>query len=375
MAIEFKHSSPYRYDVVGSFLRPKYLHEAREKFEAGTLSAEELTKTEDEAIRDLVKKEKAAGLHVITDGEFRRATWHLDFMWEFGGVSHQKAKTGLPFHDENAMIDDTFLTGTISPAAHHGFVEHFKFTNALSDETTVAKQTIPAPAQTFAQFAMPFSLDNTRKYYKSDQDLIDDIACAYRAVIDELYEAGCRNLQFDDCTWPMTVDKSAEEIWATDERGLKLIREKLLAANNAVLEGLPADLVVNTHICRGNFHSTYACSGPYDEVADYVLAQEQVHAFFLEFDDERSGGFAPLAKVPDDKLVVLGLITTKSPKLEAKDQVIERIHQAARYVDLDRLCLSPQCGFASCEIGNKLSEAEQWAKVGLVRDIAEEVWG
>jgi methionine synthase II (cobalamin-independent) len=173
----------------------------------------------------------------------------------------------------------------------------------------------------------------------------------------------------------MTVDKSAEAIWATDEEGLKKVREKLLAANNAVLEGLPADLVVNTHICRGNFHSTYACSGPYDEVADYVLAQEQVHAFFLEFDDERSGGFAPLAKVPDDKLVVLGLITTKSPKLEDKDQVIERIHQAARYVDLDRLCLSPQCGFASCEIGNKLSEAEQWAKVGLVCDIAEEVWG
>jgi 5-methyltetrahydropteroyltriglutamate--homocysteine methyltransferase len=368
-------STPYRYDVVGSFLRPKRLHDARKRFEAGNIGKEELASVEDAAITELVAKEKAAGLHVITDGEFRRATWHLDFMWQLGGVSHQKTHTGLPFHGEQAMIDDTFLTGKICPAAHHSFVDHFRFTNSLSDATTVAKQTIPAPAQTFAQFAMPFALSNTRKYYKTDQDLIDDIAVAYRVVIDELYQAGCRNLQFDDCTWPMTVDKSAPEMWDTSEAGLRKVREKLLCANNLVLEGLPADLTVNTHICRGNFHSTYACSGPYDDVADYVLAREHVHAFFLEFDDERSGGFAPLAKVPEDKLVVLGLITTKSAALEDKDAVIARISQAKAYVPLRRLCLSPQCGFASCEIGNKLTEDQQWAKVRLVRDIAKEVWG
>lgn len=375
MATELTHDTPYRYDVVGSFLRPKKLHDARIGYEAGTLSKEELRSCEDSAIRDLVAKEKACGLHVITDGEFRRATWHLDFMWQLGGIDHQKTKSGLPFHGEAAMIDDTFLTGKITAASHHSFVDHFLFTNSLTDKDSVAKQTIPAPAQTFAQFAMPFSLDNTRKYYKTDQDLIDDIAEAYRVFIDELYKAGCRNLQLDDCTWPMTVDASALKLWDTDEAGLKEVREKLLEANNLVLSGLPSDLTVNTHICRGNFHSSYACSGPYDDVADYVLARENVHAFFLEFDDERSGGFAPLAKVSEDSLVVLGLITTKSPKLENKDQVIERIHQAARYVDLNRLCLSPQCGFASCEIGNKLSEDEQWAKVALVRDIAKEVWG
>jgi methionine synthase II (cobalamin-independent) len=239
----------------------------------------------------------------------------------------------------------------------------------------VAKLTIPAPAQFFEQFAMPFNLEATRRYYKTDEELADDIVAAYRAFIADVYAAGCRNLQFDDCSWGMVVDPHAEQFFGTDAAGLERVKEALLDVNNRALEGRPADLTVNTHVCRGNFHSTWACEGGYDDVADFLLARENVDAFFLEFDDARSGGFEPLAKVPAGKKVVLGLVTTKSPALEDPEAVVARIHEAEKYVPLENLCLSPQCGFASCEIGNKLTEDEQWAKVRLVREVAEQVWG
>ncbi len=366
--------TPFRYDFVGSFLRPEELKKARAEFEAGKITAEELKKVEDDCILKLVEKQKAAGYHVITDGEFRRATWHLDFMWGFEGVGHSKTKTGLPFHGEAAMIDDTYLTGKVS-VDRHPFVEHFKFIKALEDESTVAKQTIPAPAQFLEQMIMPFALENTKKFYENTDELVNDIAKGYQKVIADLYEAGCRNIQLDDCSWGMLVDPRACALFGTDEAGLEKIKEQLLEINNLVIEGKPDDLVINTHVCRGNFHSTYASSGAYDSVAKTLFARENVSAYYLEFDDERSGGFESLAEVSDGKKVVLGLITTKSPVLEDKEEVIARIHEAAKYVPLDRLYLSPQCGFASCEIGNKLTEEEQWAKLKLVREIAEEVWG
>lgn len=367
--------TPFRYDYVGSFLRPAALKEARTGYEAGTITREELKAAEDAAIRDLVSKQKALGYHVITDGEFRRATWHLDFMWGFSGVGHHKTKEGLPFHGEQAMIDDTYLTGKVSLEGEHPFVEHYRFVKALEDADTVAKQTIPAPAQFLAQLTMPFARANTAKYYDDTQELVDDLVEGYHRVIRQLYEAGCRNIQFDDCTWGMLVDPAAKGIYMTDEKGLKKIQEQYLAINNRAIEGKPEDLVINTHICRGNYHSTFASRGAYDEVAAVLFAQENVNAFYLEYDDARSGGFAPLASVSGDKKVVLGLVTTKSPKLEVKESVIARIREAAKYVPLERLYLSPQCGFASCEIGNKLTEEEQWAKLKLVKEIAEEVWG
>lgn len=366
--------TPFRYDFVGSFLRPEELKKARAEFEAGKITAEELKAVEDSCILKLVEKQKTAGYHVITDGEFRRATWHLDFMWGFQGVGHSKTETGLPFHGEAAMIDDTYLTGKVS-MDRHPFVEHFKFIKALEDETTVAKQTIPAPAQFLEQMIMPFALENTKKYYENTDELVTDIARGYQKVIADLYEAGCRNIQLDDCSWGMLVDPRACALFGTDEAGLEKIKEQLLEINNLAIEGKPDDLVINTHVCRGNFHSTYASSGAYDSVAKTLFARENVSAYYLEFDDERSGGFESLAEVSGEKKVVLGLITTKSPVLEDKEEVIARIHEAAKYVPLDRLYLSPQCGFASCEIGNKLTEEEQWAKLKLVREIAEEVWG
>ncbi|MCD8005825.1 MAG: 5-methyltetrahydropteroyltriglutamate--homocysteine S-methyltransferase [Oscillospiraceae bacterium] len=367
--------TPYRYDFVGSFLRPEALKKARLDFSAGKINREELTLVEDDAIRDLVAKQKALGYHIISDGEFRRATWHLDFMWGFEGVGHSPTKTGLPFHDEAAMLDDTYLTGKVRLSSQHPFIEHFKFLKQFEDENTVAKLTIPAPAQFLEQMIMPFAAENTAKYYSSSTDLMEDIAAGYKAFIKAVYDAGCRNLQFDDCSWGMCCDPLATLYFGTDEKGLQDVMEKLLQINNMAIEGKPSDMRINTHVSRGNFHSTYANSGAYDKVASVLFARENVNAYYLEFDDERSGGFEPLSSVSGDKMAVLGLITTKSPKLEDKQVVIQRIHEAAKYLPLDRLCLSPQCGFASCEIGNKLTEEEQWAKLQLVKEIAEEVWG
>ncbi len=367
--------TPFSYDFVGSFLRPEKLKEARRAFDQGKLDADALKAVEDEAITDLVTKIKNLGYHVITDGEFRRATWHLDFMWAFDGIGHKPTKTGLPFHDEAAMVDDTYVDGRIGLSGEHPFVEHFRFVKQFEDEETVAKQTIPAPAQFLAQFTMPFNKAATDRHYASEEELVNDIVAAYEIFIDQLYAAGCRNLQLDDCTWGMLADKIGPALYGTTREGALEIQKKHRAINNRVIAAAPGDMVINTHVCRGNFHSTYANSGAYDPVAEVLFGEENVNAYFLEFDDERSGGFAPLAKVYGDKKVVLGLVTTKSPVLEDKKTLIDRIHQAAQYIPLERLSLSPQCGFASCEIGNKLTEEEQWAKLRLVKEVAEEVWG
>lgn len=366
--------TPFRYDYVGSFLRPESVKEAKKQFEEGKISKDQLDTVINDAIRDVVAKQKAAGYHVITDGEFRRTYWHLDFMWGFEGVAHKQSGSGVPFHAELAAVEDTYLVGKVKAKAHP-FVEYFKFLKQFEDENTVAKYTIPAPAQMFQQMIVPLNLERTRKFYPTNEELIHDIGVAYQDVIRQFYEAGCRNLQFDDCTWGAVVGDAAKLRYSALGLNLEDVKTELLNVNNLALEAKPADMVINSHICRGNYHSTFFTSGPYDSVADYVFTQEHVDALYLEYDDERSGGFAPLAKVSPDKKVVLGLITTKSPKLEDKETVIRRIHEAARYIPLDRLYLSPQCGFASCEIGNKLTEEEQWAKLALVKEIAEEVWG
>lgn len=367
--------TPFRYDFVGSFLRPEKLKKARRQFNEGKIDAAALKKVEDEAITELVSKIKELGYHVITDGEFRRATWHLDFMWGFDGIGHTPTKTGLPFHGEAAMVDDTYIVGKIGLTGEHPFVDHFRFVKALEDENTVAKQTIPSPAQFLAQFTMPFNRGCTEKHYPNEQELVNDIVAAYGKVIDDLYVAGCRNLQLDDCTWGMFADKIGHTLYGTTREGIVEFQKAHKDINDKVIANAPKDMIINTHVCRGNFHSTYASEGAYDSVADILFGEENVNAYFLEFDDERSGGFAPLAKVSGEKKVVLGLITTKSPVLEDKQLVIDRIHDAAKYIPLERLYLSPQCGFASCEIGNKLTEEEQWAKLRLVKEVAEEVWG
>ncbi len=366
--------TPFRYDFVGSFLRPEKLKEAKKNFEEGKITQDELNQITDDCVRDVVAKQKAAGYHAITDGEFRRKFWHLDFMWGFEGVAHEKEGGGVQFNGEVADLEATYLVGKVKAKAHP-FVEYFKFLKQFEDDDTVAKYTIPAPAQMYQQMIVPQNIEQTRKFYASDDELIQDIGLAYQDVIKQFYAAGCRNLQLDDCTWGAIVGDAAKQRYKSLGLDIEEVKAQLLKVNNLALEGRPEDMVITSHICRGNYHSTYFTSGPYDSVADYVFAQENVDALLLEYDDERSGGFLPLAKVSPDKKVVLGLITTKNPELENKEDVIARIHDASRYIPLDRLCLSPQCGFASCEIGNKLTEEQQWAKLALVKEIAEEVWG
>lgn len=369
-------STPFRFDYVGSFLRPARLKEARQNFSEQAISADELKTVEDDCIRELVAKQKAAGYHVITDGEFRRATWHLDFMWGFQGIAHEKTDKGVCFHGEPALIDDTWLTGPLS-AENHPFVEHFKFVKALEGEGQVARQTIPAPIQTFSEVTLDRcdgQQESLRAVYKTDEELADAIAAAYRTVIADLYAAGCRNIQFDDCTWGIYCDSDFVSKTGMGPVDLQKVSELGVALNNAAIAGKPDDLVINTHVCRGNYHSTYAFEGGYDPIAPYLFAREDVDAFYLEFDTPRAGGFEPLKYVAPGKKVVLGLVTTKAPELEDEDTIVERIREAAKYVPLENLYLSPQCGFASCEIGNKLTEDEQWAKIALVKRIAERVW-
>ena len=296
-------------------------------------------------------------------------------MWGLGGIEHVELDHGYFFVGEETTHGSAILTGKIS-GENHPFVEHFKFVQALEEPGHTAKQTIPAPAQLLLElYRDEAAAERTHSFYPNEDELLEDIGAAYRTVIAELYAAGCRNLQLDDCTWGALVDEHFQAGIRAAGSTPEAEAEKYLRVNNLALEGRPADMAVTTHVCRGNYHSAYASSGPYDLVAPILFARENVDAFYLEFDDERSGGFEPLAHVAPGKKVVLGLVTTKRPELEDRDAVIARIHEAARFVPLEDLCLSPQCGFASCEIGNKLTEDEQWAKIALVRSIAEEVWG
>lgn len=369
-------NAPFRADIVGSFLRPEVLKEARANYAVGKIDAAALKAVEDKCIKELIEKQIANGLPVITDGEFRRAYWHLDFMWGLNGVEHIELDHGYQFHDEETTKGSCAITGKIS-GENHPFVEHFKYVKQFEREGVVARQTIPAPAQFYAElYRGKDNSDNTNKFYPNHEELLQDIAVAYRTVIKELYEAGCRNIQFDDCTWGMVCDK---DFWTTmtgSGYDVKDLEEIYLKVNNLALEGREKydGLVINTHVCRGNYHSTWASKGAYDAVAEFLFSRENVDAFYLEYDDERSGGFEPLKYVAPGKKVVLGLITTKRPQLENKQEIIARIREAEKYISLDRLYLSPQCGFASCECGNKLTEAQQWAKLALVQEIAKEVW-
>lgn len=368
--------SPFRYDIVGSFLRPEKLKNAREKFNNGEISQDELTEVENHAIIDLIKQEEAVGLKVVTDGEFRRSYWHLDFFWGLQGVKHVKLEHGYFFHDEETRNDSAQVVGKIS-GENHPFVEHFKFVRDHVTAGIQVKQTIPAPAQFLEELIRPENQASVKNAYASLDELDHDVAAAYHQVIEDLYAAGCRTLQLDDCTWGIAVNNFAnlkKKDPNADTSQLKELQERFLKVNNAVIANLPDDLTINTHVCRGNYHSTWAAAGGYGPVADTLLAQENVHAFYLEYDSDRAGGFEPLAKVPEDKYVVLGLVTSKSGELEDRETIIKRIHEAAKFHPLDKLCLSPQCGFASTEEGNILTVEQQWNKIKFVKEIAAEVW-
>ena len=371
--------APFRVDHVGSYLRPKELVEAREKFAKGELSKEELTKVEDKLIAELVEKQIAAGLKGVTDGEFRRAYWHLDFFWGLNGIEHVQGEKGYAFKGIETKPDTAKVSGKIS-GENHPFVEHFKYLRDITkDKDVVVKLTIPSPSQLY--FELIRTEDHIKSYeqfYSNFDELKAAIVAAYKQVINDLYNEGLRVLQFDDCTWGALADDGFANRFR-DERPLEEVRRdyaaRCLALNNEVIEGKPEDLVINTHVCRGNFASKWISQGGYQNVEDELLAGENVDAYYLEYDTDRAGDFKPLAKVGKDKKVVLGLITSKFADLEDKEEVIARIKEASQYIPLENIYLSTQCGFASTEEGNVITEEDQWKKIALISEIAREVWG
>ena len=370
---------PFRVDHVGSYLRPKELVEAREKFAKGELSKEELTKVEDKLIAELVEKQIAAGLKGVTDGEFRRAYWHLDFFWGLNGIEHVQGEKGYAFKGIETKPDTAKVSGKIS-GENHPFVEHFKYLRDITkDKDVVVKLTIPSPSQLY--FELIRTEDHIKSYeqfYSNFDELKAAIVAAYKQVINDLYNEGLRVLQFDDCTWGALADDGFANRFR-DERPLEEVRRdyaaRCLALNNEVIEGKPEDLVINTHVCRGNFASKWISQGGYQNVEDELLAGENVDAYYLEYDTDRAGDFKPLAKVGKDKKVVLGLITSKFADLEDKEEVIARIKEASQYIPLENIYLSTQCGFASTEEGNVITEEDQWKKIALISEIVDEVWG
>ena len=371
--------APFRVDHVGSYLRPKELVEAREKFAKGELSKEELTKVEDKLIAELVEKQIDAGLKGVTDGEFRRAYWHLDFFWGLNGIEHVQGEKGYAFKGIETKPDTAKVSGKIS-GENHPFVEHFKYLRDITkDKDVVVKLTIPSPSQLY--FELIRTEDHIKSYeqfYSNFDELKAAIVAAYKQVINDLYNEGLRVLQFDDCTWGALADDGFANRFR-DERPLEEVRRdyaaRCLALNNEVIEGKPEDLVINTHVCRGNFASKWISQGGYQNVEDELLAGENVDAYYLEYDTDRAGDFKPLAKVGKDKKVVLGLITSKFADLEDKEEVIARIKEASQYIPLENIYLSTQCGFASTEEGNVITEEDQWKKIALISEIVDEVWG
>lgn len=367
-------TAPFRADIVGSFLRPQSLKQARADFEQGKLSSEALHAAEDAAIRELVAKEKAIGLSGVTDGEFRRSWWHLDFMWGLDGVEKAPIARGYRFHDETTRAETAVLSGKIRFGTHP-FLEHFRFLQSVTGNDALARQCIPAPAQFLSELQRDANWAVTQAVYPTMEELVEDIARAYQDAIQAFYALGCRNLQLDDCTWGMFCDRAYWELRMKHGVDVAEIAQLYLHINNAALEGRPADMAITTHVCRGNYHSTWATSGGYEPIAELLFGSENVDAYYLEYDTERAGSFEPLRFVSDGKKVVLGLLSSKVGTLEDKAEVVERIREASQFVPLDRLYLSPQCGFASTEEGNVLTEKEQWAKLQYVKEIANEVWG
>ncbi len=365
---------PFRYDVVGSFLRTQAIKDARTQFAAGKITQQALTEVENQEIVQLVAKQKQLGLKAVTDGEFRRSYWHLDFFWGFEGVAHVLMDRGYLFHGEETRADSARLSGKIRFNGHP-FLAHYRFLKAAAGDDVLARQTIPAPAQFYAELVRGVNEKAVDEFYLDRELLYRDIAAAYRQAILAFYELGCRNIQLDDCTWGMLCDENFWKTMAGAGYDIQALQALYLRLNNDAIADLPADLTVTTHVCRGNYHSTWATSGGYDSIAKTLLGGENVSAYYLEYDTDRAGDFAPLKAVSDNKMVVLGLVSSKTGVLEAKSDIIGRIREAAQYIPLERLCLSPQCGFASTEEGNILSEEQQWQKLAFIREVAAAVWG
>jgi 5-methyltetrahydropteroyltriglutamate--homocysteine methyltransferase len=363
-------NAPFRADEVGSLLRTAPLKEARAKREKGEITPAQLKAVEDDEIKKIIKKQEGVGLQLATDGEFRRSWWHFDFFWHLTGCERVTANQGIQFHGVQTKAEGLKITGKLDFPANHPMIEHFKFLKANTSVTP--KMTIPSPSvMHFRGGRAAISKD----VYPEMGAYFDDLGKLYGKAIKAFYDAGCRYLQLDDTVWAYLCSK--EQMQQARERGEDADRLAGIYANliNTALQSKPADMTITTHVCRGNFRSTWISEGGYEPIAELLLAGVNYDGYFLEYDSDRAGGLEPLRFLPKGKKrVVVGLVTSKSGDLEKRDDIKRRLDEAARYAPIDQLCLSPQCGFASTEEGNILTEDQQWAKLKMIVDISKEVW-
>jgi 5-methyltetrahydropteroyltriglutamate--homocysteine methyltransferase len=366
---------PFRADHVGSLLRPAVLKQARARRERGEITAQELRTIEDREIETVIRKQEAAGLRSVTDGEFRRAFWNYDFLGQLDGVEAYLGERKIKFQGPQPKPMMLRVIGKLGGYRAHPMIEHFKFVAAHAKTTTnraTPKMTVPSPSSLHFRYgrdAVPVEI------YPEMDDFYRDLGEGYRKALRAFSDAGCRYLQLDEVNFTYLCDPKLRAFVANrgeDPETLPHIYARMI---NAALSDVAPDVTKAMHLCRGNFQSTFVASGGYEPVAEILFNEINIDAYFMEYDSDRAGGFAPLRFVPKGKMVVLGLVTSKSGALESKDELKRRIDQAARFIDLDQLCLSPQCGFASTEEGNILAEDEQWAKLRRIVEVADEVWG
>jgi 5-methyltetrahydropteroyltriglutamate--homocysteine methyltransferase len=365
---------PFRADHVGSLLRPPRLLKAREDFAAGRIPADELRRVEDDAIREVVRMQEEVGLQSASDGEFRRASWHMDFIYELEGISRAQDDLKVEFRNPEGTIEFTPAALRVDGKIGVGktiFGDHFEFLKSVVT-SAVPKQTIPSPSMVhYRGGAAAIDPD----VYPDRDQFWSDLTAAYAEEVRRLGELGCTYLQFDDTSLAYLNDPRQRQMMAERGEDAEHLHESYIRHINEALEGRPDGMTVTTHMCRGNFRSSWVAEGGYDFVAEALFGELGVDGFFLEYDDARSGGFEPLRFVPGGKMVVLGLVTTKRGELEDKDQLERRIEEASRYVDVEQLCLSPQCGFSSTVEGNLLSYEQEVEKLRLIVETAAEVWG
>jgi 5-methyltetrahydropteroyltriglutamate--homocysteine methyltransferase len=366
---------PFRADHVGSLLRPPELLEARKGFAAGQVSAERLRAVEDEAIREVVRMQREVGLQSATDGEFRRASWHMDFIYAIDGISKAEDDLKVEFHNEEGTIEFTPAALRVDGRLAIGetiFGDHFEFLLGAVDGAATPKLTIPSPSMVHYRGGAA-AIDPS--VYPDQEEFWRDLIAAYREQVRRVAALGCTYLQFDDTSLAYLNDPRQREMMSERGEDAEHLHESYIRHLNEVLADRPEGLTVTSHMCRGNFRSSWVAEGGYDFVAEALFGELGVDGFFLEYDDPRSGGFEPLRFVPPDKMVVLGLVTTKRGELESKDELKRRIEEASRFVDIDQLCLSPQCGFSSTVEGNLVTHEQQVAKLRLIVETAQEVWG
>ena len=359
----------FRADHVGSLLRPAALREARAKRAKGEIPVADLMAIEDREIERVIKKQEEVGLKAVTDGEFRRSWWHLDFLWGLDGVERYVMESGIAFAAVNTRAEGVQVTGKIGFSGHP-MIEHYKFVAAHTKVTP--KITIPAPS---ALYGRPTATPIDRSVYPDNDAMFHDLGQAYRKAVRAFADAGCRYLQLDEVFIAMLCDEKYRAQMTARGDSPEKLGELYGDLINTAMSDIPSDMTITMHMCRGNYKSTYMGAGSYETVQEILFRKINVHGYFMEYDDARSGGFEPLKMLPKGKQVVLGIVTTKTGKLESRDDLKRRIDEAAKFAPLDQLALSPQCGFASTEEGNILTEDEQFAKLRMIVEVADEVWG